>query len=90
MLDHSTQQVHGGLDPVQVQVFIRLVRAGDITRAEHQRLAAKLLKVRCFGGKGHRLGGMPGQLLGEPDQLRRGRLVEGRDAGKQGARSILT
>ena len=83
VFDHPAQQPHSRFDSVQVQVFVRLVRAGDITRAKHQRLAAKLLKIRRLGGEGHRLGDMTGEAFGQFDQLGLGRLIEGRHAGEQ-------
>ncbi|MNM96768.1 hypothetical protein D3C81_1092570 [compost metagenome] len=57
--------------------------AGDVAGAEHQGLAAKLLKIRRFGAKGYRFRRMSAEALGEPHQLGIRRLLERRHGGEQ-------
>ena len=45
------------------------MRASDITRAQHDGFAAKLLKIRRFGAKRYCLRTIPGESLGNPHQL---------------------
>ena len=51
MFDQAAQQAEGRFDTREFQVFVGLVRTGDVAGAEHQRLAAELLKIRRFGGE---------------------------------------
>ena len=66
------------------------MRTGDVARAQYQRFAAKLLKIRCFGAKRYCLRNMPGQPLGHPYQLGIGRLLKGGTPAAMGAKSIFT
>ena len=59
------------------------MRAGDVTRAQHDGLAAKLLKIRCFGAKRYCFGAMPGEPLGHAHQFAVGRLLKGGNACRE-------
>ena len=60
------------------------MRTGDVTRAQYQRFATKLLKIRRFGAKRYCLRTMPGEALSHAHQLGIGILLEGRHSGGNG------
>lgn len=66
------------------------MRAGDVTRAQHDGLAAKLLKIRCFGAKRYCFGAMPGEPLGHAHQFAVSRLLERRDTRRDQGEIDLT
>ncbi|GBH13950.1 Zn-dependent oligopeptidase [Pseudomonas syringae pv. actinidiae] len=63
------------------------MRAGDITRAEHQRLATEALKIRRFGAECYCRCRMTGETLGNTHKFSVGHLLERRALGEQ--RSIV-
>src|SRR5690606_4374053 len=81
--DEVAQHLYTGLDAVQGQEFIRLVRLVDIPWPQNDGVHAQLLQQRSFRTEGHAGGGVAGEPLGDADQLRIRVGEEGRQSRKQ-------
>ena len=60
MVDQLAQNLHRRFDPRKLKILVGLVRAGDVARPKNQGFATELLKIRRFGAKGYRIGGLAG------------------------------
>ena len=81
--DQPLQQIDGGLQAVQGEKLVRLVRLIDIPGPQNQCLHTELVEIWPLGGEGDSTGALPGQLFAGPDDRRISGGLEGRHAGKQ-------